>query len=200
MKAFRIKLGMPAEAKEYDFAAVKRADGKPIDQALADSLRASAHNAGLSKDAAVEVAKAVVKHMDDASAAEATIKATKVAEEKAKLAENWGTKFQYNHIKAMEAAQRLGPEFVAAVQALEGQVGYSKVMDLFRRIGMSGSEDIFVEGGGGSPGGAPTTREGAVARKAELMADGEWTKRLNAGDAKTVAEWKGLNKLIDGEA
>jgi hypothetical protein len=199
VKAFRMKLGMPAEAKDYDFAAIKHADGAALDTALADSLRVSAHNSGLSKEAAAEMAKAVVKHMDDAKSAVKTVTDAKLAEEKAKLQENWGTKFQYNHIKAMEAAQRLGPEFAGAVAALEGQVGYAKVMDLFRRIGISGSEDIFVERGTAGEG-TVTTQAGAVARKAELMADREWTKRLDAGDAKTVAEWKGLNRMIDGDA
>lgn len=198
IKAFRIRLGMPDDPKGYDLSGVKHADGKELDTALADSLRAAAHNAGLPKDAAAEVAKAVVKHMDDKRTADAAVATSKLAEEKAKLQTDWGPKFQFNHLKAMEAAQRLGPEYAAAVAALEGQVGYAKVMDLFRRIGISGGEDIFVERGTGGQAGQVTTREGAVARKADLMADKAWSARLLANDAAAVAEWKALNNWIEG--
>ena len=200
IKAFRIRLGMPDDPKGYDLSGVKHADGKEIDAALADSLRAAAHNAGLPKDAAAEVAKAVVKYNDDKRIADAAVATSKLAEEKAKLQTDWGPKFQFNHLKAMEAAQRLGPEYAAAVAALEGQVGYAKVMDLFRRIGISGGEDIFVERGATGPAGTVTTREGAVSRKAELMGDKACSARLLANDAQAVAEWKALNNWIDGES
>jgi hypothetical protein len=42
-KAVYSRLGMPAEAKDYDLSGVKRADGTDVDQALADTLRAALH-------------------------------------------------------------------------------------------------------------------------------------------------------------
>lgn len=196
IKAFRMKLGMPAEPKEYDLSGVKRADGTAIPDALADTLRTAAHGAGLNKDATAALAAAVVKHMDDTSAAEATVATAKLNEEKTKLFANWGPNKDFNLLKAMEGARRLGitPE---AVKALEGQIGYAAVMESMRKIGAGTSEDTFIERGATT--GTPTTVEGARARLTELEADKDWGKRLRAKDAATVAEWKMLTAQIGAE-
>lgn len=199
--AFRQRLGWPAEAKDYDFSTVKDAAGQPIAAPIADALRAASHEAGVPKDAAAKVAAAVVKALDGVNASQKTIEAGKLAEERVKLEVNWGGKdsatYQLNHLKAMEGARRLGitPE---AVKALEGQVGYASVMDAMRKVGMARGEDMFVESGTGGQG-SPTTREGAMARKAELMADKAWAARFTAGDAEARREYDNLNKLIVGE-
>ena len=193
IKAFRIRLGMPAEAKEYDFSAIK-----DLSQPLSDALRTASHNAGLTKDAAAAVATAVQKHLDDTRAADSAVSTAKLAEEKTKLQENWKTNFDFNHLKAMEGARRLGitPE---AVKALEGQIGYAAVMEAMRKIGSATSEDTFVERGA-TAGGLPTTREGATARKAELMADRDWAGRYLKGGMAEKREMDALNMMIDGVA
>lgn len=198
IKAFWGKLGAPADAKEYDFSTVKGADGNPIAQPLADAIRSAAASAYLPKDAAAKVAAAVVKHLDDTRAADSAVTTAKLGEEKALLAKNWGPKFDFNHLQAMEGARRLGitPE---AVKALEGQIGYAAVMESMRKIGAGTSEDTFIERGvGGS--GVVTTREGAVSRKAELMADKDWGARYLKGGAAEAAEMNALNQMIDGVA
>ena len=65
--------------------------------------------------------------------------------------------------------------------------GYAAIMEGMRRIGVGTSEDNFVERGTGSNG-SPTTREGAAARKAELMADPAWGKRYTSGDVPARQE------------
>jgi hypothetical protein len=199
LRAFYQRLGAPAEAKEYDFAAVKDAAGNPIAAPLADALRSAAFERGLTKDAAETVAAAVVKSLDGQRAADTAVATAKLAEEKTKLAENWKTNYDFNHLKAMEGARRLGitPE---AVKALEGQIGYAAVMEAMRKIGAGTSEDTFVERGQGGGAGQPTTREGAVSRKAELMADKAWATRYLAGDVAAGQEMLALNTMIDGEA
>jgi hypothetical protein len=99
----------------------------------------------------------------------------------------------------MEGARRLGitPE---AVKALESQIGYASVMDSMRKIGAARSEDIFVETQGNGGGGKVTTREGAMSRKQELMADKAWSKRYLEGDVEAKREMLQLNQMIDGEA
>lgn len=198
IKAFWGRLGTPGDPKDYDFSGVKNAAGEPIAAPLADAIRAAAAEALLPKDAAAKVAQAVAKHLDAEQAAAATVTAAKIAEQKAALMKNWGINAEFNRLKAMEGARRLGitPE---GVTALENQIGYAAVMEAMRKIGVGTSEDTFVERGAGS-GGNPTTREGAVARKAELMADPAWGKRLTDGDVEAAREWKSLNTLIDGEA
>lgn len=197
IKAFRMKLGMPAEPKDYDFSGIKGADGEPIAAPLADTLRATAHSAGLSKESAAVMAAAMQKHIDDVRIADATTTNAKLAAEKATLKANWGKDFDFNHLKAMEGARRLGisPE---AVKALENQVGYAGVMDAMRKIGQMTAEDTFIERGTTGDG-IPHTREGAVARKAELMKDVPWRTRYLAGGVAENREMTALNTMIDGE-
>jgi len=144
------------------------------------------------------MAAAVQKHIDDTKTSDGTLNAAKLAEEKTKLAANWKNNYDFNHLKAMEGARRAGisPE---AVKALEGQIGYAAVMEHFRKIGANTSEDSFIERGT-TGGGTPTTREGAVARKSELMADKAWAGRYLAGGAAEKNEMSALNSMIDGAA
>jgi hypothetical protein len=201
ISAFRQRLGVPAEAKDYDFSTIKDAGGQPLAAPLADALRAASHEAGVPKDAAAKVAAAVVKHLDSVRSTETTLAAGKLAEERVKLEQNWGGKdsptYQFNHLQAVEGARRLGitPE---AVKALENQIGYSSVMDAMRKVGAARSEDAFVTSPG-SGSGTPTTREGAMARKVELMADKAWGARLTAGDTEARREYDNLNKIILGD-
>src|SRR6185312_6713199 len=99
-------------------SAVKDAAGQPIPAALADAIRGAALNAHLPKDAATTIAQSVVKQLDYARAADATVNTAKLAEQKAKLAKDWGPNYDFNHLKAMEGARRLGitPEAVTALE------------------------------------------------------------------------------------
>lgn len=185
--AFRQRLGMPADAKEYDLSAVK-------DTTVADALRATAHAAGLSKDAAAAVAASVAKALESKGTTDSVVQAAKLAEEKSALTKSWGDKYNFNLLQANEGARRSGitPE---AVKAMENQVGYAAVMEHFRKIGANTSEGTFVEREGGGGAGV-TTREGAMSRKAELMADPAWGKRFTSGDAEARREYDRLNAMI----
>lgn len=187
LRAFYERLGAPKEAKEYDLSAIK-------DASIADTLRATAHAAGISKDAAAKLAADLGKAIESKSTTDATVNGAKLAEEKAALAKNWGPKHDYNMLQAMEGARRVGitPE---AVKAMENQIGYAAVMEHFRKIGTSTSEDTFIERGvGGS--GEVTTREGAMSRKSDLMNDKAWANRLLAGDVEARREYDRLNAMI----
>lgn len=199
IKAFRQKLGMPADPKDYDFTTVKGADGNPIAQDLADELRAAAHRAGLTKEAATEMAAATQRRLDARAAQAKTLNEGKLAEERDKLKADWGTNYDFNRLKAMEGARRLGLD-AETVDLLEVKVGlgFSKVMNLFRQIGVGTSEDTFVERGSGS-GGTPTTASGAQSRLNELKSDPAWTAKLLAKDAATVREWQTLEAQAGGE-
>lgn len=196
IRAFYERLGAPKDAKEYDFATVKHADGSEISAGLADSLRAESFARGLKKDDATALAAAVVKSLDSEKSTQKTVADAKLTDEKAKLAKDWGANFEFNRLKAMEGVRRSGisPEGVAA---LESQIGYAAVMDHFRKIGSSTAEDIFVERGHGSNG-QVTTREGAIARRAELKADKAWAARYLSGDQTAKREMDQLNMMIDG--
>lgn len=190
IRAYYERLGAPKEAKDYDVSAVK-------DATIAEALRATMHERGVPKDAAAAIAASVAKSLESRATTESTVNAQKLADQKAALRANWGDKYDYNHLQAMEGARRLGiaPE---AVQAMEGQIGYDKVMESMRKIGANTREDTFVERGAGGPAGDITTREGAVSRKAELMADVAWADRYLKGGAAEAREMTRLNTLIDG--
>lgn len=198
LRAFYQRLGAPADAKEYDFATIKDAAGQPLAAPLADALRAAAFDRGLTKDAASTIAQTVVKALDGVKAAESAEATAKIAADKAELQKNWGTSFEYNKLKAIDGARRLGitPE---ALAAFENQIGYAGIMETLRKIGVGTSEDTFVDRGT-MTNGQVTTREGAVARKAELMADAAWATRYLAGGAAEKREMTALITMIDGEA
>lgn len=196
IRAFQQRLGAPADAKEYDFSAVKDSANNPIAAPIADALRQASFDRGLTKDAALTVAQSVVKALDGLKLAEGANQTAKIAEERAKLQQSWGTSFEYNKLKAMDGARRLGiaPETVAT---LENMLGYANTMETLRKIGVGTSEDTFVDRGTNTNG-QVTTREGAVARKAELMKDPAWADRYLKGGAAEVREMTALNMMITG--
>lgn len=192
------RLGVPADAKEYDFAGIKTAAGTDMPADLQDFLRAQASNFNVPKDAAKGIAAALVKFQDDKSASEAAEKAANVVTQRDELKKSWGPHWDANMLVAKNAAAALGvsPETVAALESMTG-VGYAKVMEMFRSIGSKIGEDKFV--GSGGAGGGVMTREQAVAKKAELMNDTAWTERYLKGGSNEVREMTALNVLIVGD-
>lgn len=189
IRAYYERIGAPKEAKDYDLSAIK-------DQAIADTLRASLHSSGVPKDAAAAVAKSVATALESQLSQQSTENATKIQEAKDRLKVSWGQNFEYNKLKAADGARRLGmtPETVAA---MEGLIGYDGIMETLRKIGVGTSEATFIDKGLGTNG-QVTTREGAVARKQELMGDKAWTERYLKGGVAEVREMTGLNMMITG--
>jgi len=190
MRAFYERLGAPKEAKEYDLSAVK-------DMGLAESLRAALHARGVNKDAAADLAKAVATALESKATSESAVNTQKLIDQKTALKANWGDKFDYNHLQAIEGVRRLGIDR-ESVAAMEGLIGYDKLMEAMRKIGANTREDTFVERGAGGTG-EVTTREGAVARKAELKADKAWVSKFLAGDATAAREMARLDQMITGD-
>ena len=191
------RLGKPGEAKEYDFTAVKRAGDKPIDDALADTLRQAAFNANLSKEAATRLAGDVIKHLDSNDAATAATAADKLATEKRELEKNWGNNIAANKVVAEAAAKALGVD-PSAVSALEKVIGYAKVMEMFRTIGTKIGEDSFImsPNGGGTDG--IMTRDQATAEKNALKADKDWVKRYLNNGVEERRKMEALDRIITG--
>lgn len=192
------RLGRPQDANGYDFGEVKRADGTAPDEGLVTTLRQAAFKANLPKDAATVIARELAGYMDKTNSLASTEKAAKLAEQKAALKMNWGANEAANTFVAQRAAAALGipPE---TVSALEGVIGYDKIMEMFRTIGSKIGEDKFITGTPASGGGV-MTKEAAVAKRAELMTDKDWAKAYLAGDAAKLREMKALNILISGDA
>jgi len=199
-KAVNARLGVPADIKGYDLSTIKHADGRALDTALADSLRTSMLNAAVRADRAPDIAKAVVKHMDDQAAAKATERTAAAKTQREDLIKEWGPNFELNRLTAMQGAKRAAGTDEGAqklVAAMEDAVGYKATMEFWRKIGKGTTEDTFVEGG---TGGSPTTQTGAVARKAELEADTAWRERYLKGGAAEVREMNNLLAIITEQA
>jgi hypothetical protein len=204
-RAYWTALGVPPEAKEYDFNGVKLA-GADLEPAFADTMRGALHAAHVAKDAAPTVVKAVVKYLEDAETSEKAEAEATYKVQKAALMKNWGANADFNLMKAMEGARRiglkLGPDGEladnAAVGILEKSVGYAKVMEMFRKIGAGTSEDTWKDGE--TPGGGAMTRDGAIARRAELMADQAWATRYRNGGVAEKREMTNLLMIINGIA
>jgi hypothetical protein len=186
---------VPADAKDYDFSGVKFSDGTELDAAFTDKMRSAFADARVPKDRAPTVTKAVVEYLEEADKAETTERTAKIDAEKAELKKNWGPNYDLNKLRAMEGAKRLGIT-AEAITALEGQVGYSAVMEAMRKIGAGTSEDAFIEGKGSNSN--PMTQQGAMARKAELMADKDWAARYLKGGAAEKREMYALDAMIAG--
>lgn len=196
LKAMRARLGVPAEPKEYDFSAVKFADGTELEAGFTDRMRAALHKAGVPKDVGPEIVKEVVGYLGDADKAELAERTAKVQTERAQLQKEWGTNYEFNRLTAMQGAKRLGVD-EATVQKLENEVGFAKIMEMFRKVGAGTSEDTFQDNA--LVNGIPTTKAGAIARRAELMKDSAWCERYLSGDTAAKAEMNNLLQVITGE-
>jgi len=192
------RLGAPKEAKDYTFEGIKFGDND-LEPAFVDSMRAALAAAAVPKDKAPAIVKGVIKYLTDAEAAETANATAALAVEKDALTKSWGTNFEVNKLTAMQGAKRLGVD-PSVIESLETKVGlgYSKVMEMFRKIGAATSEDTFVEGKNISTG--PATVAGARARLAELQADKEWSSRLLKGGVPERREFDSLTQMIASAA
>lgn len=191
----RSKLGVPADAKDYDFSGVKLADGNAPSEDVLSWARQTAHALNLPKDAAPEFVNAILKRELDTAAAKAADLSARADLEKAELAKNWGANMDANKFLARRGAEKLGldPEMV---DLIEGQAGYAKTMEAFRKVGELAGEARFVNSDAGN---GVMTREQAMSRKAELMNDKAWAASYLDGDAAKNREMMALNTLIVGD-
>jgi hypothetical protein len=190
------RLGAPAKPEEYKFDGIKFADGTDLDEAFIAFAREQAANLHLSVDGARAFTQALVKKMDADETTENADKTAKLTAAKAALQKNWGQNFEANKFVASQAATKLGMS-ASEIAGLEGVVGYDRIMEMFRTVGEQMGEAIFVKGN--NPGGGGImTREQAVAKKAELMADAAWTTRYTNGGKVELNEMMALSTIISG--
>lgn len=193
----RSKLGVPADAKEYEFTGIKFKDGTELDETTTTRLRAMAAKSYLTKDQAVTLARDVVEAMDADEAAEAAEYETKLATEKDTLAKNWGSNRNANMVVAQNAAKTLSVP-AEVVSALEKTMGYAATMELFRNIGTRMGEDKFITNGPGGAGGTFMTKQSADARLEQLTNDSDFQSRLMKGEAAAAKEFNDLTRVSAG--
>lgn len=193
-KALFARLGVPDDAKGYDFSAVKRADGTAADEQLVGAIAPTLVSAGVPKDRAAEIVAAVVKHLDGATTNATAEAQAKIAVEKDALAKNWGTNQAANMFIAQQALNKLGLK-QEAVDALEKSAGYLAVMEMMLKLGVMMKEDKFVSTPeGGTPG--VLSKEQARARMTELKSDEGWLSKYNKGDVTANREYDALMRIV----
>lgn len=192
------RLGVPSDEKGYDFTGIKFADGTELDPGFTSEIAKSLRAAGVAKDKAGDIVKAIVALGEREETEDAAANAQRQATERDALNIQWGSRAKANLIIAKNAAAALGvkPEEVGA---LEKVVGYARVMEMFRSIGSKIGEDQFVTNplpqGGGSQ---VMTRDMAQATLNQRLADTVWGQKLEAGDTATAREFDNLTRMIAG--
>lgn len=186
--------GTPKAATEYKFDGVKMTDGTELDPKFVDHLRTTAYKNHLSPEAAVNFAKDMVAFTESTEAADAVTTQAQAQRDRDALYNNWGK----NKDEFLAIAKRTAEVFgfdAAAVTKMEGQVGYKPIMEAFLKVGQKMGEDRTFSPNNGGKGTGPLTKEGALARRKELMQDDAWVKRYNEGGMGSV-EFKEMKDLI----
>lgn len=196
MRTFNERIGVPKEAAGYDLSSIKNADGSDVDVSFLDMIRTAAHENSIPATAAASFAKAVLKFAGDSDSADSAEKVAAGQADRTALMTNWGQHAEANFFIAKQAAAKLGVD-PKAVEALENQVGYKAVMEMFLKIGTAIGEDKFVANANSSAPGV-YSREGAAARLNELQTDPNWGKRLMDGDANALREFRALTEIMSG--
>ena len=197
-KAFWQQFGTPASKDQYDFSAVKFADGSALDDGFVNFMRDTADSLNLPKDAAAVVAASLVKYMETADASEAGERTAAVTAEQAALQKNWATNFDAHKFIAKQGAAKVGVSD-AEFDAMFNTPGGAKMLEIFRKVGDMSGEGRFVASGQGGSGGA-LTREQAVAEKASLINDSAWVTKYNNGDREAMQRMTALNTIIVADA
>ncbi len=186
------RLGAPKDVKEYDFKDIKFGDGTELDEQFTTAMRSELLKANVAKDKAPDIVKAVVKYLDDADKAEATIRESEKTAQIQKVLKGWGPHRNENELMSLQALKRLEisqPEY----DKLAGAIGYDRAAEIFCKIGAGFKEAPYVDG---QTPGAPTTAASAQARLAELENDPGWRAKLVKNDTATWREFRALSAQI----
>lgn len=188
------RLGVPADASGYDFSGVKFADGTELDADFKTAIGTALRSAGVAKDKAGTVVKALVELGDKETAADSAASRDLIIQEMASLKIDWGSNIERNMIVADNAAAELGmtPE---EINTMKEGMGAAKVAKIFFKLGQSMGEDRFVSGGQKGDN-RPMSGEMAEARIAEMQTDTEFMKRFMAGDTAAKKELDNVSRMV----
>jgi hypothetical protein len=200
MKGFYARIGVPKDAAGYDFSQIKFTNGDELDDpAFTDAVRGAALKHNLTPAQAQGMFGDLLKFQEQTETQSQTNAEAAIATEKDALQKNWGNNFNLNLLEARAGAKALGFD-EQIVGTLEKEVGYAKIMEALRSVGARFREPGAV-GAGGTPGqmnGGVTTREQAVLRKQELLADSAWRQRYVDGGPNSAErrEMHNLDRLL----
>jgi hypothetical protein len=156
-------------------------------------MRTKAFEPHLPTTSAAALSQAFVGFMEEGDKRESEAMAQKLTEEKAQLQKDWGNNYEYNRQTAVQGAQKLKVT-AEDVATLEKAVGYSRVMEIFRKVGAGTTEDSYISGKQG--GEFMTTQQTAQTRLNELMANPQWQGRFLQNEPEARREFEQLTRLI----
>jgi hypothetical protein len=195
-RAFYDKLGVPTQAKDYDFTEVPIPEGVNVDGAYLDGMRQSFHKNNISKDAAAGLLSDLYALEGQQRAQREAADVVRLQQARGQLEREWGTNLEANKALATIGQKKLGinnEEF----EGLCYVWGEYKALDVLRMIGASAvTEDDFKEGTHAT--GAPTTVSGAQAEIDRMRTDQAFVARWMAGQKDAVDYMKYLHQIATG--
>jgi len=184
------RLGRPAKPEEYKL-------GEKVDPEFGKWAQSTFHELGLS----AKQASALMEKYNALAEinAKTALDAQKLSIENEvnDLKRKWGGAYDQNISAAKAAVREFGVE-ESIIDTLENAVGYTKVMELFHKIGSSVGESKFV-GGAQSRESGHLTPEVALAEIQNLRGDSEFTAKYLAGDAAAKKRMTDLHRMAYGE-
>lgn len=209
VNGFWNRVGVPKEAKDYDFSQIKTAGGEAPDQALVDALRTSLHANRVPKENAPAVLRDVVKYLDSIETEVNAAAAAEIQRQNQWLDQNWGNRKAYNMTVAKDALDRIGAaagltkeQIDQGWDALSKQagIGASYAMEMLRTIGARMGEHDFVSGGQGRPAGdqGAMSQDQARAEIRALLQDRDFQQRLLNKNVEALRKWTNLHQVAAG--
>jgi hypothetical protein len=186
------RLGAPKDVKEYDFKDIKFGDGTELDEQFTTAMRSELLKANVAKDKAPDIVKAVVKYLDDADKAEATIRESEKTAQIQKVLKDWGAHRNENELLSLQALKRLNIS-QADYDKLAAAMGYDWAAEKFLTIGTGLKESSYIDGQSHGP---PPTAAAARAQLDQLTNDPAWGKKLLNRDTATVRQFEALSQQI----
>lgn len=195
-KDIHAKLGVPADKAQYDFSAIKFADGSALDEEAVGFYRDLAHSMNLPPATAQAFVARMIKAGDDAVAAEehaaAELRGRAASENETKLKLNWGANFDAFKVDAERTLDLLG------LGELKGTLNPDQ-LERVRIAGQKITGEPRLLGGGGPTPPPQMSRDEAYARHGQLVADTEWVARWRAGGQAEQAEWVRVTTAMAGQ-
>jgi hypothetical protein len=181
------KLGKPADPTEY-----KIGDDKG-DKNFQEWARKTFFELNVPKKQAETLAAKFNEYSQSVMDAQANQRQQEVVQQDNQLKQEWGKAYEQNIQVGRKAVQAFGFDG-PTIEKLEQAMGYAGVMKFMQTLGSKVGEDSFVssQGQGGFRGAMSPAQ--AKAQMQSLKGDGDFVKRLTAGDVNARAEWDKLHQ------
>ncbi len=186
-----LKLGVPKDAKEYQFDVPKEYG----DDKFADTAKDWFHKAGVPKSRAEAIVKNWNEYVGQKITAEKAAYQAEQVKQADGLKKEWGAAYDQNLQMAKRAAQAFGFE-EPVIDKLQQSMGFASVMKLMHSLQTKIGEDSFVGGSqnNNSFGGVMTPGQ-AQAQIALRKKDVDFASRLGKKDSAAMEEWTTLHKM-----